>query len=187
MRTGKEPTDVRAVKHGTSEERQGFLDALARRYRIALNRFFERRAPSFSQDSEDLTQEVFARLARRDGDRAIEDVEPYIFQTARSVLTDFARRRTVRHAGSHETYDDASHAVEDFATDRVLIGREQVEVVIRTLEDLPERVRAAFVLHRFEELTYREIGQRLGVSVSSVEKYIIKALKELSANAEDRP
>jgi RNA polymerase sigma-70 factor (ECF subfamily) len=37
------------------------------------------------------------------------------------------------------------------------------------------------VLHRFEELGYAEIARRLGVSVSSIEKYISQALKELTA------
>jgi RNA polymerase sigma-70 factor (ECF subfamily) len=54
--------------------------------------------------------------------------------------------------------------------------------MVRTvLERLPDRVRAAFVLHRFEELSYAEIARRLGVSVSSIEKYISQALKELTA------
>jgi RNA polymerase sigma-70 factor (ECF subfamily) len=54
--------------------------------------------------------------------------------------------------------------------------------MVRTvLERLPDRVRAAFLLHRFEELSYSEIAKRLGVSVSSIEKYISQALKELTA------
>jgi RNA polymerase sigma-70 factor (ECF subfamily) len=54
--------------------------------------------------------------------------------------------------------------------------------MVRTvLERLPDRIRAAFLLHRFEELSYSEIAKRLGVSVSSIEKYISQALKELTA------
>jgi len=180
METGDRPQSSDAERTAKAGRQSLFLDALARRYRTALNRFFERRAPSFRHDSEDLTQEVFVRLARRGGEHEIEQVEQYLFQTARSVLMDHHRRRTTRHQNEHEPYEDEAHAVEDFSPERVLLGRDQVETVRRALADMPERVRGAFVLHRFEDLTYAEIAARLGVSVSSVEKYIIRALRDIT-------
>lgn len=159
-----------------------FLEGIARRYRAALNRFFERRITSGGGDSEDMTQEVFVRLARRDSrEGAIDNVEGYLFQTASSVLTDRIRKRAVRHAADHVAYSDSDHAVEDFSPERVLIGRDRVERVIRALDELPPQVRAAFVLHRLEGLKYHEIARRLGVSVSAVEKYIMRALRHVAA------
>src|SRR5205814_54300 len=70
---------------GAGDE-QPFLETLAVRYRGALNRFFERRAARFG-DTEDLTQEVFLRLATRGESERIERIDGYIFQTAASVLT----------------------------------------------------------------------------------------------------
>lgn len=161
-------------------EEQPFLEALAARYRGALNRFFNRRAPHLGSEVEDLTQEVFVRLARRRDGESIRHVEGYIFQTALSVLTDRARRRSVRLADMHVAYDESENAVEDFSPERVLLAREQVEMVKTVLAGLPDKVRAAFVLHRFEELGYWEIARRLGVSASSVEKYISQALRALT-------
>ena len=160
---------------------QPFIEALAARYRGALTQFFERRAPQLKSDSEDLTQEVFLRLASRGESEQIERIDGYIFQTASNVLTDRARRNAVRAADRHVCYEEDAHAVEDFSPERVLLAREQVAMVRTVLERLPDRVRAAFVLHRFEELGYAEIAKRLGVSVSSIEKYISQALKELTA------
>jgi RNA polymerase sigma factor (sigma-70 family) len=159
---------------------QPFLEALAVRYRGALNRFFERRAARLG-DSEDLTQEVFLRLATRGEGEKIERIDGYIFQTAASVLTDRARRVAVRGGDRHVCFEEEQHVIEDFSPERVLLAREQVAMVRIVLERLPDRVRAAFVLHRFEELGYAEIAKRLGVSVSSIEKYISQALKELTA------
>lgn len=167
------------------EQQRSFLDALSRQYRSALTAFFRRRAPNWRQDSEDMTQEVFMRLAKREGAAGIERAEQYLFQIARSVLADSARRQGVRKARYHETYDELEHAVEDFSPERVLEGREQVVLVLSALNDLPDNVRAAFVLHRFEELTYGEIAARFGVSVSSVEKYIIRALKAMTTRAKE--
>jgi len=58
-------------------------------------------------------------------------------------------------------------------------ARQDAEVSLRAIEALPEKIRRAFVLSRFEEKTYSEIATVLSVSVSSVEKYIIEALKSL--------
>lgn len=66
------------------------------------------------------------------------------------------------------------------------MAREQVEAVCQCLESLPDLVRMAFVLHRFEDMTYAEIAQRLGVSVSSVEKYMMRALREITEWTRDR-
>lgn len=171
---------------GTNADRQQFLDGLARRYSRALNRFFERRAPRLSSEREDLTQEVFARLAQRSSEEEIEQAEGYLFQTASNVLTDRIRRLSVRRSVDHVEYDENKHAVEDFSAERVLEAREQVEIVVAALEDLPERTRFAFVLHRFEGLRQREIAQRLGISVSAVEKHIVRALDHVSKATRDR-
>ncbi len=51
------------------------------------------------------------------------------------------------------------------------------------LASLPARVREAFLLCKVEGLDYREIAQRPGVSVSSVEKYMVRALLACAAQA----
>ena len=43
------------------------------------------------------------------------------------------------------------------------------------IERLPERTRTVFLMHRFAGLKYRDIGTRLGISVSAVEKHIARA------------
>ena len=53
------------------------------------------------------------------------------------------------------------------------------ELVSRTLEDLPERTREIFRLNRQEGLKYREIAERLSISVKTVEANMGKALKAL--------
>lgn len=184
MTNRKSPSDTDARPWAIDEQQRVFLDALSRRHRGALTAFFRRR-PNFWQDSEDMAQEVFMRLARREGGAEIENAEHYLFQIARSVLADNARRRGARRAAYHEPYSELEHAVEDFSPERVLEGKEQVRRVLNALEDLPDNVRAAFVLHRFEDLTYAEIAARLGVSVSSVEKYVIRALKAMTARVKE--
>jgi RNA polymerase sigma-70 factor (ECF subfamily) len=47
------------------------------------------------------------------------------------------------------------------------------------LEKLPQNARQAFILNRSKGMTYPAIAEQMGVSVSSVEKYILESLKHL--------
>jgi RNA polymerase sigma-70 factor (ECF subfamily) len=85
----------------------------------------------------------------------------------------------VRHAAVHESLEEIHHPIEDLTPERVLLDREALEVVVAAIADLPSRTRDVFVLHRFEEMTCGNIATLLGISVSAVEKHIMKALRYL--------
>jgi RNA polymerase sigma-70 factor (ECF subfamily) len=63
--------------------------------------------------------------------------------------------------------------------ERILLGKEACERILVALRELPTRVRAVFVLARFEELKAPEIANRLGVSISTVEKDMRRAVAHL--------
>jgi RNA polymerase sigma factor (sigma-70 family) len=162
------------------------LVALSERYRASLLRFFERRVKT-RLDVEDLVQEVFLRLVRRVDLVSIEHVQGYLFEVAANVLRDRVRHGETRAVGRHDEYREDAHALEDFSPERVLIGRQTVGRVAKALYELPERSRMAFVLHRFEGMHHPEIARRLGVSVSSVEKYIMQALAHIKRRLDREP
>lgn len=61
--------------------------------------------------------------------------------------------------------------------EELVAARQQLGLIYRAIEDLPLRCRQALMLHRVRGLSYAEIARDMGVSVSSVEKYILEALK----------
>lgn len=153
-------------------------DDLARRLRAPLTRYFGARVRG-GADVEDLVQEVFLRLARRVGDTPVEAAEGYVFAIANSVLAD-SYRRAARQLPAAPGDDDGRGLAEERSPERVLLGQEELAIVERALRELPERTRFAFVLSRYEELSYQEIARRLGVSVSAVEKHMMRALAHLA-------
>lgn len=58
-------------------------------------------------------------------------------------------------------------------------SRQRLAAVAAALNELPEATRTAFVLARLDGLSHREVAARLGVSVSMVEKHLIRALAHL--------
>ncbi len=150
------------------------LDDWVRRYGRALHSYFRRRAPPFV-DPEDLAQEVFARIAMRGDLSDIHSTEAYLFRTAKSVLIDSLRRAEARGGGRSEIFDEDKHGEADFDPERVLMGKEALDLLIVALHELPDPVRRAFALYHFEEFRHADIARRLGISVSTVEKYMAKA------------
>jgi RNA polymerase sigma factor (sigma-70 family) len=146
-------------------------------YVPGLRRYFSKRAAI--DEIDDLVQEVFVRLQALTQNPPIEHLDRYLFTVASSVLTDQARRRAVRHETAHETLEDRHYPVEELTPERVSLDREALGMVVAAIADLPDRTRDVFVLHRFEEMTCTGIAEQLGMSVSAVEKHVMKALRLL--------
>jgi RNA polymerase sigma-70 factor (ECF subfamily) len=153
---------------------------LHQRYRPALMSFFLRRLRDRSE-AEDLTQEVFARLA------LVElhgQPDGYIFQTAANLLRDRARRVKVRARHQSEIGYLDGEEVERLDPARILAAREALGEVADALDVLPERTRSMFLLFRLEGMKQAEIARLYGVSVSAVQKHLLKAVLHLGAWAE---
>ncbi|MEN2787863.1 RNA polymerase sigma factor [Sphingomonas qilianensis] len=153
--------------------------------RSPLTGYFRRRVRE-QDDVPDLVQEVFARLSMRGATDDIDHLRGYLFQVAASVLADRQRRRTVRHADAHVEFDPESMAEPEIGSDRILAGREALDAARAALETLPERTRTIFVLRRLEGMRYIDIGKRLGLSVSAVEKHMVRAVAHLAALRDGR-
>lgn len=177
--------DKRRTDDAASRETQALLADWNARYRTALMRFFARRTRA-DVDREDLTQEVFARLARHGDLKSVDHVEGYLFQTAASVLSDFVRRRRVRAAEAHVPITD-EFADADLTPERVLLGKRAVEDLAKALGELPKRTQMIFVLYHFEDVPHREIARRFGVSVSTVEKEMGRANHHLLLRMKGKP
>lgn len=145
----------------------------------AIRRFVAKRAAP--PEIDDLVQEVALRMHLRRGELPVGNLEGYVFQVARSVLTDHARRDQVRARSSHVPLEEYHHPVEGRSPERVLHGKEQLQQLVAAVGKLPDRTRQAFVLHRFEEMSYAAIARHMGISVSAVEKHIMKAIRILAA------
>jgi RNA polymerase sigma factor (sigma-70 family) len=163
---------------------QEFVTSLLERYRRALIGYFRRRVHDLGE-AEDLAQEVFVRILSRGDVAAIADVRAYLFEVALSVLVDRARRDKVRHKATHQSFDPEGHGAEDFASDRIHLGKEALGRATAALLELPERTRIIFVLRRLEGMKYSEIAHKLGISVSAVEKQMLRAMSYLTERMRD--
>lgn len=161
-------------------EAQRALAAQSDSLRRSLARYISRKVNDPSE-VEDLVQEVFVRVAQRAGTADIQHLSGYLFQTARSVLADRQRRRAARMEDHHIPFEPDTHGGQEIDAGRQLEAKAELRSAAEALLDLPERTRTIFVLRRLEGLRHREIADQLGISVSAVEKHMLRAITHLAA------
>lgn len=124
----------------------------------------------------DLAQEVYLRLARAGCDDAIENPRALLFQIAANLATDHGRVEGRRAELLQEAHDLLWVQADEVSPERQMFAREELARIAAALQRLPERTRQVFYLNRFEGIPQREIALQLGVSRTSVEKHMRRAL-----------
>jgi RNA polymerase sigma-70 factor (ECF subfamily) len=158
------------------------IDVPAWRYRSSLVRYFLLHLRN-REDAEDLAQEVFVRFAQQKSAQPIVNIEAFLFRIAANLLRDRFRRNKTHHVQAHFPIDECAGEPlgEVPSEERVYEEQERLRAFLRALEALPPKCRAVFLLQRFEGMSYSAVAQRLGISVSAVEKHMMKALLHFDA------
>jgi RNA polymerase sigma factor (sigma-70 family) len=156
-------------------------------YQSMLLHFFSQRCKNF-WDAEELTQEVYCKILKRK-DMSVDDyTKPYIFTIAWSVLRDKLRRDRVRQRDMHKTYDDVMESQDNanqISPEQTVGGDQLYNKFLTALDELSPKTRAVFILNRYEGLTYRQIADDYGISVSAVEKHMMRALQQLKGSLKE--
>ena len=137
--------------------------------KFLISRFHDR------EDAAEIAQEAWLRIYRLDNPETLRNPRAFLFQTASNLAIDRLRR-----GGLEKRYHD-KEADEPMpiapSAERDVAAQQDLAHIERALGELPLKCRQAFVMHRAHGVPYPVIADSLGVSVSMVEKYIIKALK----------
>lgn len=126
-------------------------------------------------DAADLAHDTYVRILQAGTRPAAEDSRRYLVQVANGLMIDLFRRRRIE-AAYLEALSLLPAAQAPSEESRALAIEALLELD-RLLHKLPARARQAFLLCKLDGLSYRDIAAQLGVSVSSVEKYIAAALQ----------
>lgn len=172
----------------TDPSRTGVSDPAARARFEALVRAHYPRLCNFAtryvdtrETAEDIVQEVFLSIWRRDVQIDHETPLPYLYRAVMNRAVMHLRQRRVRdrwraqvQATAESTGDSA-----EVGLDEELELAELMRAVSEVIEGLPERCRQVFTMSRQQDLTYDQIATILGISVKTVETHMGRALKAL--------
>ena len=166
-----------AVQHGDLKA----FDTLFRRYYPMLcaycHRFVE------LEDAEEIVEDSLLWIWENRETLVIESsLNSYLFKMVyRRALNKLAHIDATQRADTR-FYEEMQEMLQD--TDYY-----QVEELTRRIEEaiaaLPESYREAFVMHRFRDMSYKEIAETLGVSPKTIDYRIQQALKQLRTDLKD--
>ncbi|WP_375595209.1 RNA polymerase sigma factor [Algihabitans albus] len=152
---------------------------------LLLSRFDELRSRlsrrfGSSERADEALQETYLRLEQGSEIGPVRNPSAYLLRmainTATNLLVAQNQRLTVAETEALlQIPDDTPGPM------RVVESRLEVEALKRALEDLPERRRAIFLASWVEELPHREIAERYGVSVRTVQVELKRALEHCAA------
>ncbi len=123
----------------------------------------------------DLAHDTFVRLIKARDKVEIEEPRAYLTTIARSLMINQFRRREIEQAWL-DTLAHAGEALHPSPEERAMVI-ETLVAIDTMLDALPAKVRRAFLLCQVEGLRHAEIAAQLNVSVSSVRKYLARAME----------
>ncbi len=134
--------------------------------------------------AEEAVQNVFCKIWERAGNLSINGpLAAYLYRAVNNESLNYLKHQKVKAAHAlHVAYVGEAHRE---TPARLLQGKELEGRLRRAMNELPEQCRTIFQLSRFEELRYREIADRMGLSVKTVENQMGKALKLLREKLSD--
>lgn len=153
------------------------FEAAFRRHHLALLQYLRRRVRN-DADARDIAQEAYLRLLRYRTNQDLNSLKALLFRIASNLVGMRARTARLQLWDYHQPIDEEECPLPctDAPHDRRLIGQQQLETLMRTIERLPPKCQQAFVLSRFHNKSYPEIAALCRISVKMVEKHITHAL-----------
>lgn len=147
--------------------------------RPALVKYFRRKCGA-TEEAEDLAQDVLVRALAHATWKSPDQAKGYIFRSAVNRWRD--RRRMALTHGITVAPDDATLGIlnEEIGPEHVLIVEQELHRVETALLKLNVRTRDIFLLIRLEQMKHAAVAEMLGISVSTVEKELVKALAHLA-------
>ena len=130
-------------------------------------------------ETDDIIQETYAVLAALDDVAHIASPRAYAFQTARSVILRHLRRARIVRIDAISDIDSLGAAIDEPSPEQQASSRQELRRVSDLIAELPEKCREAFSLRKIEGLSQREVATQMGISESTVEKHISRALRIL--------
>lgn len=140
----------------------------------------------YEEDAENIIQDLFLGLwERKDSLNCIENINAYMYKLTKNKCLDHLKHKMVkdRFIVNTQSYYEQElslkmQSLECF--DIELASEERVEkIVSKAIDSLPPKCRAIYILSRNDGLKYKEISDRLNISVNTVETQMCIALKKL--------
>ena len=163
------------------------FDYLVQKYRRPMVSFMYRMAHNAAA-AEDLAQEVFLRVYRSRGSyEASAKFTTWLYRIATNLAVNHARdtrHERPENMASLDEPDEETGTTMDVAdtspnVEEKLVKQERLKAIRQKVENLPERQRQAVLMHKYQQMDYKQIGEVLNLSESATKSLLFRAYETL--------
>lgn len=193
LKTELDPKSDAAIMLRVAEGDEAGFNYLAEKYHRPMIHFLYRMVGNQAV-AEELAQEVFLRVYRaRSSYRAEARFSTWLYRIATNLAVNHAR--DTRHERAAQTVyldqpDEETGTTPDVADDeptaeQQLLRDERMAAIRRHVMALPERQRMAVLMHKYQGMDYRQIGEVLKLSESATKSLLFRAYQTLRDKLKD--
>src|SRR5712692_6752312 len=163
------------------------FEYLVQKYRRPMVNFMYRMAHN-AAGAEDLAQEVFLRVYRsRESYEATAKFTTWLYRIATNLAVNHARDTRLErpeNTVSLDEPDEETGATMDVAdttitAEAALVRRERLAAIRGKIEALPERQKLAVIMHKYQQMDYKQIADVLKLSESATKSLLFRAYETL--------
>lgn len=149
-------------------------------------RAFVSRMVSTPADVDDITQEAFLRAFNAEKAREIEQPKSFLFTIAKNIVLSNFNKKSNKLTDHVADLDDLGVVTDKGSVESEVEAEETIGLYCHAVEALPLQCRRVFLMRKVYGLPHKEIAQRLGISVSTVEKHLAKGVKTCATYLRDQ-
>lgn len=139
-------------------------------------RRYARQFVSSYHEAEDIAQEAYVRAFTAEKNTHIEQPKAFLFQVARNVaLTRLKKKSREIHQCIDELSESETGMIDEAVDDHVE-ALELLDTYREAVIAMPAKCRNVFILRKVYGFKHNEIAEKMGMSVSSVEKYVRRGI-----------
>jgi RNA polymerase sigma factor (sigma-70 family) len=139
----------------------------------ALMRFLTCRLKS-AQEAKEVAQEAYVRLLQLDEPGGIGYLRAFLFKTAANLAAD--RLKSAARRGRIDKLEFFDETASEPSAESSVAAKDELEFILRLIDELPPRCRYAFVMHRFYGHSVAEVAELMNLSLRMVQLYVERAL-----------
>ncbi|MFP4090967.1 MAG: RNA polymerase sigma factor [Cyclobacteriaceae bacterium] len=173
-----------------ADRREVEIEQTVRQERVRLLNFIRQRVPD-RDDAEDILQDVFMQFTQ--AYRKIESIErvtAWLFRVTRNKIADLYRKKkpeAFSSMRSRDAEDEEALSLEDvlphmnFDPEDSMMRDVIWEAIQAALEEMPQAQREVFVMHEFEDVSFREMSEASGESINTLlsrKRYAVQFLRK---------
>ena len=159
----------------TGDQGKNVLAAF-QKHQLALKRFISRYLHQ-AQDIEDVSQEAFLRAYKAEKTTDVLQPKSFLFRIAKNVAISELRSKSRQITDYIEDQKGDGVLLGEWSAEDEVMAQQKLGIHCEAVASLPPKCRQVYLMRKVYGMPHKEISERLGIALSTVEKHLMKGVE----------